>query len=241
MSDVVMAAGSGAGVLFGDLPFSDLRFALAAAQRDVLEQVLAKAELLARISSNTEADEVAVDIQRTTGCKLETARRVMRALALPISWILSADASVGSENFIEVLRGWAASAEQTLSDDEWHSIKGIVDGLLAEREHLQSAATAGRVIRGFLPMLERFQATLELRSSELPLEEGRSEESVDGILELTPIASIQLMLDSGYPKAICFQATKEDLAKLEKQVRKLQEQMQALSNRISVREVKASL
>lgn len=220
-----------------DLPafLSDLRLALAEAQQDVLEEALKRADDALKVGTESEIERLATEISDATGCTVRTAGSVLKCV------IFLAGSAIGSESVPDVdkmvgaITRLAKPEEGGITPEEQPKLKRLLEKLAGETKAMKQAFLTGRVIRGVLPMFQDFQATLELRSNKAPLwSKGEDEDSAAGPLELIPIASIRLVLDSGDPRAICFQAREEDLAEMQRRIEKLQIELKALREQVHV-------
>jgi hypothetical protein len=84
-------------------------------------------------------------------------------------------------------------------------------------------------------MYGQIHATVELRSSHAPLFSETETENI--ALELFPIASVRLSLDSGDPSAICFQITEDEVLELVKKLQQLHATMVNLKGSVSITQI----
>jgi len=212
---------------------ADLRLALSEDQEDVLEEGLKHVEELLKTPTDAEFTRLASQIGRTTGCSTRTAMAVLRAVGSLSMWTVpDEDETLTVEKIETALREGLKK-----SDEEWTSeadarLSALAAKLAGARQNSERAFQVGTATRGVLPMFDSLLATLELRSTQLPSE--LSEKGGTERLELVPIASIRLDLDSGEPDFLCFQATEEQLASLREAVEELQKGMQSLKERVQV-------
>ena len=209
------------------------QFALAEAQNDVLEEVLRRSEAIVRAQSYGEKEALTADVAKATGCRKETAWRILSALYGLASIASSGpklDDPVGS--ILDALRRGFEKLGEQLERPQEDKLRRVIDQLVEDRTELRQAIVSGKVARGHLPMFYDMDATVELRSNRPPFAE--SEELSNLELELTPIASIRLMLDSGDPANVCFQMTDTDLVSLTEKIAKLRAEMRHLRKSIKV-------
>jgi hypothetical protein len=136
--------------------------------------------------------------------------------------------------FCEDIQDMARRSElQPLAEKEISSIRELVSDLARRSPEFRRSNALSIVKRGVLPMYEEIQATVELRSSRTPL--LLDPEFAALSLQLFPIASVRLGLDSGEPSFICFQITEAEVLDLIKKLEQLHSTMVNLKESVSIK------
>ncbi len=198
----------------------DLDLTLEDSQRDIVAEALKKSGDYYRITpKNIELH--AAEIVEITGCSLQTASSVLRCVIFLAIRLVSQDSEIHDVALIiEELKELAPD----LTAEQEKRLTHLLPLIVARTETIEKSFSN----RGFLPMFEDLDATIELRSNHSPFEIGKTG-TVEEI-SFTPIASIRLTLDSGTPDEICFQATQQDLEDLQTKVALLLTNLSSLEN-----------
>lgn len=187
------------------------------------ESILDNLETLMAAGAKSKADEYVSSLIGTTGESEDKLR-------IAIAWI--ANAAVTSL----MLGGEEAKAEllQLVDEDDYGSIsprlESIAEVASLRREGLSLAAQKGNSVRGLLPFFEELNATVELRAL-FESETGKLGHlgRADKIVALEPIASVRLVLDSGFPSEVTFQVSKDGLDALIKSLIELRGRLDELA------------
>jgi hypothetical protein len=213
---------------------ADLHLTLAESQRDVLEAAIERVDAALKGGTETEWTRLAKEMADTTACSERTGLAVLKCVAfLAMRFVTDPSAETGVERSVSEIRRFAQSTDGGLKQEEEPKLTALLQRLAGEAGRLKKAAVAGRVIRGVLPMFEDLQATVEMRSTRPPLR--ASDENESSPFELIPIASLRLVLDSGDPQTLGFQATDEDLAEIQRRVEQLRKELKELKERVEVK------
>lgn len=213
---------------------ADLHIALKAGHADILEAALERIDAALQGGREETWERLSTDISATTGCTAATAMIILKC----VTFLAASAASEGPvaathEHRIESIRKAAQDCNSPLDGDEINRLSTLLKRLEADSGKFRATEIARKTIRGFLPMFEDISATVELRSTRLPLIEIPEGNPVP--FKLVPIASLRLSLDSGEPNGICFQATDEDLALLQSSIELLRSEMKELRERVQIR------
>lgn len=120
-----------------------------------------------------------------------------------------------------------------LAENECKRLCELLSGLAPSAAEIKRSLSISQIKRGVLPMYERIEATVEMRALESPF--SSETESRDVLLELLPLVTMRVILDSGDPSEICFQATEDDLVELLRKIQQLQTALIRLKERVLTR------
>lgn len=210
----------------------DLLIAVAEGQEDVIEEAFGRIESLLKNPTTEEVSRLATELERATGCTYRTAAGVLRFLAGVAIDSVYSDESAIIEEVTNSFSTALASEGIELAPGTDSRLFQMVRRVLNRTDASARAIEIGAATRGVLPMFEGVSATIELRSSRGYYDLNAEKQNQP--LELIPLASIRLDLDSGVPDAICFQATEENLESLRQTIEDLQKGLRTLKGRVKV-------
>lgn len=216
----------------------DLRLLLADEHQGLVQAASSWLTAFLAAGSDTEREKLLAQVAQSAKAKPETAKKVFGMLA----FIAPRISHPGDhETFIEDFSGDVQTllAEQNLSPlakNELNRLHELLSGLAPRAAEFKRSLSVSQLKRGVLPMYERIDATVEMRALESPLLSEAEHEFAP--LELLPLASVQVILDSGQPSEICFQITEHDLGDLLKKLQQLQTAMARLKERVSMQKEK---
>jgi hypothetical protein len=199
----------------------------------VLEEAFKRYEGVIESATRDVLDRLARGIMEATGCAESAAFAALRVVTTLAFWASSDEEGVVDiDEIVESIRANAAEAGLDLTHEEEPRLREVINRLTLVSEKTKNAEARGVATTGFLPSFQSLQATLELRSTLLPGQFG--DDTTEPALELIPVASIRLDLDSGEPDFICFQATEDHLTILQAKVESLREGLRRLKERVQV-------
>jgi hypothetical protein len=214
-----------------DTFLSDLRFTLASSQRHVLIAAIDRVEAALRRRTEAALKDLAKEIAETVGCSEQEAFSVLSCVGYLATRTIDAAPDVNTS--VKDIQELALSSGKGLEPDEATQLAELLEAFANEADEWRKSEIEYHVIRGVLPMFNDLQATIELRSTRPALLSVDEAESLR--LNLVPVASLRLSLDSGEPNGIGFQATDEDLAVMQRQIEKLRKEMKALKERVQLK------
>jgi hypothetical protein len=208
--------------------FEDLPMALAQEQEVVVDEAIARLEGALKSSSDAELDRLTGEITSVTGCTEATALTMLQILATLATTL--ATEGLADDALADAL---LAAPANKLGAEEALRLRALLARLHQGAEATDRAFRARKAMRGVLPMFEALDGTVELRATQGVRQAGENEPSEP--LELIPIASLRLALDSGTPRTLFFQVTEGDLENLQAQIGQLQSGLRELRERVQVR------
>lgn len=188
------------------------------------KSILDNLETLMAVGAKSKADEYVSSLSSST----EESEDKLRSA---IGWIATAAFTAVSSG-----KGDAKSQLLQLVDVDDHQIisdrlEQVLQVAAERKEQVSLAAQRGNSVKGLLPFFEELNATVELRAlfeSEVGNlgHLGRG----DKIVALEPIASVRLVLDSGFPPETTFQVGRDGLDALIKSLIELRGRFDELVN-----------
>jgi len=214
---------------------NDLRKLVVADHKELVHSCLNWVTSYIASSSDAERDKLIGQVANKNHVETPLVRRIFNILAFIAigGWQRGIEAST-PDAFCEDVQDMAQRSElQPLSEKEISRLRELVSDLAGRSPEFRRSNALSVVKRGVLPMYEEIQATVELRSSQTPLLLDSDLAALS--LELFPIASVRLSLDSGEPSFICFQITEAEVLDLIEKLQQLHSTMVNLKESVSIK------
>lgn len=211
----------------------DLRVALAETQSDVFDESLSMAKEIVSARSETDRESLRKKLAEATGCSDDTSASVLAIVDYLARIVIGDQDDTSADGLLDFFVKKASAGGMEFTEVEKNRLAHAVQEILVQRKSLEQASRISAAARGWLPMFEDLDATIELRSNRIPLISGDDQSEMT--LELIPIASIRLTLDSGTPGEICFQAREADLSSLAEKFEKIRSELARLRQSVEIR------